>query len=197
MRVPTTISGQQDDSPEESDYIRYEGFKSIGDWLDYCGVNLDKNGMSWPLEELNKLLDLRTQPKKIYDQCISWEIFRDNRAADLPPFEGRARDPTTFEVERSACAKPPEAVETVLTCYEEGPRDPDPRIRTIYIDRIIRDISAERASMCQTFKEFYVNSVIGVLREGRESGGLCGLCQHYGLSTPSKGDFWGQCSRGQ
>jgi hypothetical protein len=34
--------------------------------------------------------------------------------------EGRARDPTTLELELSALTKPPEAVDTVLTCYGEG-----------------------------------------------------------------------------
>jgi hypothetical protein len=52
--------------------------------------------------------------------------------------EGRARDPMTFGLELSARAKPAEAIHTVLTCYEGGLQDPDPRIRTIHINHIIR-----------------------------------------------------------
>jgi hypothetical protein len=58
--------------------------------------------------------------------------------------EGRARDPTTLEVELSARATAFEAIDTVLTYYEEGLRDPDPRIRAIHIDHVVRTIVTTR-----------------------------------------------------
>jgi hypothetical protein len=38
--------------------------------------------------------------------------------------KGRAKDPTTLELELSARAKLPEAIRTVLNCYKEGLQDP-------------------------------------------------------------------------
>jgi hypothetical protein len=40
--------------------------------------------------------------------------------------KGRARDPTALELELNALAKPSEAIDTVLICYEEGLQDPVP-----------------------------------------------------------------------
>jgi hypothetical protein len=48
--------------------------------------------------------------------------------------EGRARDPTTFELELSADAQLSDVIDTVPTCYKEGLQDPDPQIRAIYIE---------------------------------------------------------------
>ena len=66
--------------------------------------------------------------------------------------EGRARDPTTFELELSAGAKPSDAIDTVLTCYEEGLQDPDPRTRAIYVDHIVCTMSMERVAMRKASK---------------------------------------------
>jgi hypothetical protein len=95
--------------------------------------------------------------------------------------EGRAGDPTTFELELSARTKPLEAADTVLTCYEEGLQDADPRIRAIHIDHIVRTISSEKTVQCQAHTESHVSKVIEVLRKYRKFKGLCGVCEHLGL----------------
>jgi hypothetical protein len=61
--------------------------------------------------------------------------------------KGHARDPTTLGLELSALAKPLEAIVTVLTCYEEGLQDQDPRIRAIHVDHIVRTISSEKTAL--------------------------------------------------
>jgi len=97
--------------------------------------------------------------------------------------EGRARDPTTFELELSAGAKSSDAIDTVLTCYEEGLQDPDPRIRAIYIDHIVCTMSMERVVMRKASKEAYIDRVVEVLREHRKFQGVCGLCNYFGLRS--------------
>jgi hypothetical protein len=104
--------------------------------------------------------------------------------------EGRARDPTTFELELSAGAKPSDAIDTVLTCYEEGLQDPDPQIRAIYIDHIVCTMSAERDFMRQASKETYISRVLEVVKEYRKFQGLCGLCDYLGLSSCTSEDCW-------
>jgi hypothetical protein len=104
--------------------------------------------------------------------------------------EGRARDPTTFELELSAGAKPSDAIETVLTCYEEGLQDPDPQIRAIYIDQIVCTMSAERDSMHKASKEPYISRVVEVLKEHRNFEGVCGLCNYLGLRSRVCEDCW-------
>jgi hypothetical protein len=104
--------------------------------------------------------------------------------------EGRARDPTTFELELSAGAKPSDAIDTVLTCYEEGLQDPDPRIRAIYIDHIICTMSAERDSMRRASNEPYISRVVEVLEEHRKFQGVCGLCNYLGLRLRVSEDCW-------
>jgi hypothetical protein len=104
--------------------------------------------------------------------------------------EGRARDPTTFELELSAGAKPSDAIETVLTCYEEGLQDPDPQIRAIYIDHIVCTMSAERDSMRQASEEPYIRMVVEVLKEYRNFQGVCGLCNYLGLRLRVCEDCW-------
>jgi hypothetical protein len=104
--------------------------------------------------------------------------------------EGRARDPMTFGLELSARAKPAEAIHTVLTCYEGGLQDPDPRIRTIHINHIIRTMSAECIVMRQLSRWTYVRKVLKVLRENRKFKGVCGMCQHFGLIPHHNEDCW-------
>jgi hypothetical protein len=65
----------------------------------------------------------------------------------------RAGDPTTFELEISACTTPEQAIERVLACYKEGLRDPDPHIRGIHIDRLLCTMPAERIVMRQVGRE--------------------------------------------
>jgi hypothetical protein len=104
--------------------------------------------------------------------------------------EGRARDPTTLELELSARANPLEAIDTVLTCYEEGLRDPDPRIRAIHIDHVARTISLEKTAPRHGHTESYVSKVVEVLRNNRKFQGVCGLCEHFRLSPQSDINCW-------
>jgi hypothetical protein len=104
--------------------------------------------------------------------------------------EGRARDPTTLQLELSARANPLEAIDTVLKCYEEGLRDPDPRIRAIHIDHVVRTVSSEKTAMRQAHTESYVSKVVEVIRKNRKFKGVCGLCEHFRLSPQSEIDCW-------
>ena len=104
--------------------------------------------------------------------------------------EGHARDPTTLELELSARAKPSEAINTVLTCYEEGLQDPNPRTRAIHTDHIVRTVSLEKTALREAHTESYVSKVIEVLRKNRKFEGVCGLCKHFRLSPRSDTDCW-------
>lgn len=104
--------------------------------------------------------------------------------------EGRARDPTTLELELSALAKPSEAIDTVLMCYEEGLQDPDARIRAVHTDHIIRTISSEKTALHPPHPKSYVSKLVGVLRKHRRYNGVCGLCEHFQLSSQSEIDCW-------
>jgi hypothetical protein len=363
-------------------HVSHREPQSVGDWLRLCGIDLSENEISWPLDKLDRLPNLRTCPQETYDQCIAWHIFRSDKAVRLPSFEmliptldigscndawflkkrlklkearfadfraqlledrvskirllnvpikeemineslqdphramvrdkvqevygvekehpieihamtanicplgtatdihhdsdphistacgrsdagrnqpmklwilwrssdrrllpkcysdtvsalemlgpcgylvqfageslmlpanvphaalslsphvlygrtfhveGRARDPTTFELELSAGAKPSDAIDTVLTCYEEGLQDPDPRIRAIYIDHIICTMSAERDSMRRASNEPYISRVVEVFEEHRKFQGVCGLCNYLELSSCASEDCW-------
>lgn len=74
--------------------------------------------------------------------------------------QGCARDPTAFELELSARAKPSEAIDTVLTCYEEGLQDADRRVREIYINRILCTMPRESIVMRLSSNESYIDEVI-------------------------------------
>lgn len=76
--------------------------------------------------------------------------------------KGRARDPTTLELELSALAKPSEAIDTVLMCYEEGLQDPEARIRAIHVDHIVYTILSEKTDLYQAHTNSYVNNVVEV-----------------------------------
>jgi hypothetical protein len=104
--------------------------------------------------------------------------------------EGRARDPTTLELELSARTKPSEAVGTVLACYEEGLGDPNPRIRAIHIDHIARTISLEKTVLRHFHTESYVSNVVEVLRDNRKFEGVYGLCERFGPLSQSGTDCW-------
>jgi hypothetical protein len=104
--------------------------------------------------------------------------------------EGRARDPTTLELELSALAKPMQAIKTVLLCYEEGLQDPDSQIRAIHVDHIIRTISSEKIMLNQIPRESNISRVIGVLKANRKFSGMCGICRHLGLEPESSIDCW-------
>lgn len=104
--------------------------------------------------------------------------------------KGRARDPTTLDLDLSARAKPLEALDTVLTCYEEGLQDPDPHIRAIHIDHAVRTISSMKAAPRQVHIESNLSKVVEVLRKNRKFNGVCGLCEHFRLSPQSDIDCW-------
>jgi hypothetical protein len=59
----------------------------ISEWLDFCDIDLSTSGVSWPLDKLDQLPDLRTQTKETYGQCIAWRIFKDERITNLPSLE--------------------------------------------------------------------------------------------------------------
>ena len=61
--------------------------ESVGEWLDLCDVDLAESEIPWPLDKLNELPDLRTQAKQTQQQCTTWHIFKDERAAQLPSLE--------------------------------------------------------------------------------------------------------------
>ena len=46
--------------------------KSVSEWLRYCALDLSACEVPWPLERLDRLSDLRTQPKETHDQCVAW-----------------------------------------------------------------------------------------------------------------------------
>ncbi|GAB7336737.1 hypothetical protein MBLNU13_g10835t1 [Cladosporium sp. NU13] len=82
-------------------------------------------------------------------------------ALSLPPhylygqtfhIKGRARDPTTIELELSALAKPSKAKDT-------------------------------KTALRQTHTDSYVSNVVEVLRKNRKYKGVCGLCEHFRLSS--------------
>jgi hypothetical protein len=102
----------------------------------------------------------------------------------------RARDPTTFGLELSACTTPEKAIERVLACYKEGLRDPDPHIRGIHIDRLLCTMPAERIIMRQVGRESYMSKLIKALRDGRMFEGSCGLCEHFGFTPQYDRDCW-------
>ena len=104
--------------------------------------------------------------------------------------QSRAKDPTTFGLELSACTKPGEAIEKVLSCFREGLQDPDPRIRRIHIDRFMCTMSAERVVTHQIGREPYMKRLIGVLKDYRMGEGSCGLCEYFWFDSQSQEDCW-------
>jgi hypothetical protein len=104
--------------------------------------------------------------------------------------EGRARDPTTLDLELSTLAKPLEAIDTVLTCYEEGLRDPDPKARAIHIDHIVHTISSEKITPNKIPEESYISRLVDVLKANGKFDGMCGIRRHLGLESDSIIDCW-------
>jgi hypothetical protein len=72
---------------EESHDGKVEEPKSVSEWLKYCALDLSACEVPWPLEKLDRLSDLRTQPKETHDQCVAWQIFKDERTIRLPSLE--------------------------------------------------------------------------------------------------------------
>jgi hypothetical protein len=108
------------------------------------------------------------------DRCCL--IFPSN----LSHVEGSVRDSTTIELKSSILVKPLEAIGVVLTCYEEKLRDPDPQIRTIHIDHIVRTVSSLETASRRFNTGSYVGKVVGVLKNHRKLEGMRGLCEHLG-----------------
>jgi hypothetical protein len=103
---------------------------------------------------------------------------------------GRARDPTTFALELSAGVKPEESIDRVLTCYEEGLQDPNPRIRETHINYLLCILSSDRIAMRQIDKESYATRLIAILSSSRMFEAACGLCQYIGIAPQSDEDCW-------
>jgi hypothetical protein len=78
---------------------------------------------------------------------------------------------------------------TVLTCYEDGLRDPDSRICAMYIDHVVRAVSLE-AALRPPRKESYVSKVVKALSKERNIKGVCGLCVHFRLPPQSDINCW-------
>jgi hypothetical protein len=102
--------------------------------------------------------------------------------------QGRARDPTTFALELSACIEPEESIDRVLTCYKEGLQDPDPRIRSIHIDHLLCTIPTDGIAMRQINRELCLTRLIAVLRDHRIFERACGLCQYLSIAPQSDED---------
>ena len=155
----------------------YSDTASALEMLGPCGFLVQFQGESLMLPANTPHAALSLSPHILYGQTFH--------------VKSRARDPTTFDLELSAGAKPSHAIDTVLTCYEEGLQDPDPRIRAIYIDHIVCTMSMERVAMRKASKEAYIDRVVEVLREHREFQGVCGLCGYFGLEPSISEDCWG------
>jgi hypothetical protein len=87
-------------------------------------------------------------------------------------------------------AKPLEAMGTVLACYEEGLRDPEPRTRAIHIDHTNHTISSEKLVPNQIPGESYISRVVGVLKANGKFDGMCDICRHLSLEPESSIDCW-------
>lgn len=61
--------------------------RCVSEWLDFCDVDLPESGVPWPLDKLDQLPNLRTQPNKTHGQCVPWHIFKDERTTHLPSLE--------------------------------------------------------------------------------------------------------------
>lgn len=77
----------QTDEYKEARHDKVEEPKCVSEWLRYCAVDLSVCEVPWPLEKLDQLQNLRTQPKETHDQCVPWQIFKDETAAYLPSLE--------------------------------------------------------------------------------------------------------------
>ena len=91
--------------------------------------------------------------------------------------KGRARGPTTLELELTALAKPSAAITMVLTCYEEGLQDPDARVRATHMDHVVRTISSEKTALRQAHTELYISKAIEILKANRKFNRVYGTCR--------------------
>jgi hypothetical protein len=78
----------------------------------------------------------------------------------------------------------------VLMYYEEGLQDPDARIRAVHTDHIVRTVSSEETALQQAHPKSYFSKLVGVLRKHRRYDGVCGLCEHFKLSSQFGIDCW-------
>jgi hypothetical protein len=141
-----------------------------------CGYLIQYSGESLMLPANVPHAALSLSPHSLYGQTFH--------------VEGHARDPTTLELELSALAKPSQAINTVLSCYEEGLQDPDSRIRAIHVGHIIHTISLGKIGLHQIPEESYISRVIEVLKANGKFDGMCGICRHLGLEPESSIDCW-------
>jgi hypothetical protein len=74
----------------------------------------------WP--EILRLIARTSQIIVTIISLYMWVWLVSTQRKTLIHVEGRARDPNTLELQLSALAKPLEATDTVLTCYEESSR---------------------------------------------------------------------------
>ena len=72
---------------EKRHFMHDEQSRTIGEWLDLCGINLNEYGVCWPRDELNGVSDLRCRPKQTTGQYVAWNILKDEIVAHLPSFE--------------------------------------------------------------------------------------------------------------
>jgi hypothetical protein len=61
--------------------------KCVSEWLDLCDVDHAQSRVPWPLDKLDQLPDLRTEPNKTHGQCVPWHVFKDERTTHLPSLE--------------------------------------------------------------------------------------------------------------
>ena len=155
----------------------YSDTASALDRLGPCGYLIQRTGESLVLPANVPHAALSLTSHMLYGQT-----FR---------VQDRAGDPTTFGLELSARATPQTAIETVLTCYKEGLQDPDARIRSIHIDRLLCTMSAEQVIMRQVGREPFFGRLMETLICGRIYEGSCGLCEHFGFTPLYDRDCWG------
>lgn len=72
---------------ENEHHVDHEPLATVGEWLELCDIDLDRNEIGWPLQKLNELPDLRRCPMEIDGQCIAWHIFKDDRGNNLPSYD--------------------------------------------------------------------------------------------------------------
>jgi hypothetical protein len=73
--------------PDQEHFLHNKKPRAISEWVDLCGIDLYENEVHWLHDKLDELPDLRFQAKETSGQCVTWRIFRDDRAAYLPSFE--------------------------------------------------------------------------------------------------------------
>jgi hypothetical protein len=70
--------------------------RTVGEWLELCGINLTENRVGRLRNELDKLPYLRFHSKQTSSQCMACQIFKNDRAAQAPHLLCCALPPQTF-----------------------------------------------------------------------------------------------------